>query len=73
MALPDGTLIPPTGQAFDLEFGRPPSGTATDSSSSPPSGRSPCRPNGSASPGRDGRVRHRRSTGGIRHDSPANA
>jgi hypothetical protein len=41
MALPDGTVIPPTGKAFDVEFGQTTSGTATGSSSSPPSGTPP--------------------------------
>lgn len=44
MALPHGTVVPPTGKAFDLDLARPASGRATSSSPSPPSGTPPCRP-----------------------------
>ena len=42
MTLPDGTVIPPTGKAFDLEFGQTTKWDATSSSSSPPSTTPPC-------------------------------
>ena len=50
MILPDGTVIAPTGKAFDLEFGQTPSGTATRSPRSSPSGTPLCRRSSSASP-----------------------
>ena len=53
MTLPDGTVVPPTGKAFDLpEFGQTSKWKATSSSSSPPSLTRPCRPASSAWPER---------------------
>ena len=38
MTLPDGNVVPPTGNAFDLEFGQTSKWEVTSSSSSPRSG-----------------------------------
>ena len=55
MTLPDGTVIPPTGKAFDVELGQTTEWEGDQLVLSPPSMTPPCSGSSSASPSREGR------------------